>query len=148
MKPESILKKKAGQSSNEDPNKVVRSKRISIWATEEEYAQIEKNQQASRDNSLAAFCRNRALSNQQSDEEPSGYLVQALIQDVRKLTLAISKVGVNVNQIARSLNTKKNQPRSTAMLEEIKKYLQALKPLQAVSSILLKACSLVFKSKK
>jgi hypothetical protein len=148
MKPKNILKKHAGQSSNEDPNKYIRSKRVESRMSLEEYAEFERIFMKSRHKTLAAYIRSRLTSEEVAGGEPSGYLVQALIQEVRKLTLAISKIGVNVNQIARSLNSRKDQPLSKVMLEEITKYHQELKPLQAVSSTLLKACSLVFKSKK
>lgn len=148
MKPEVIFKKKSGQSSNDDPNKIIRDKRFEMRMSSEEFAKFEQKFQESKCNSMASFARDILTSNQKSGEEPSGYLAQALILEVRKLTLALNKVGVNVNQIARILNTKKDQTLSTSMLEELAKYHQELKPLQAVSSTLMKVTSLIFKSKK
>ncbi|MCK4161421.1 plasmid mobilization relaxosome protein MobC [Ralstonia pseudosolanacearum] len=130
MKPEAILKKHAGQSSNEDPNKVIRSRRFELRLTDEEFAQLEKNFEASKHNSMAAFAREVLISHQQSDENPSVNSANELIMTLNKFILATNKVGVNINQIARQLNTRKHEMLSTKMSEDIAACRQNLKKFQ------------------
>lgn len=130
MKPESILKKHAGQSSNEDPNKAIRSRRFELRLTDEEFAQLEKNYQASGHNSMAAFAREVLTSDHQADEKPSGNLIKELILALNKFTLATSRLGNNINQIARQLNSRHHEMLSTKMAEDIAACRQNLKKFQ------------------
>jgi len=131
MKPNSILKKKAGQSSNEDPNKVVRSRRLSVWLTDEEYSKLEKNYETSRHNSLAAFAREVITSTQKAEDKYSDILVQNLIQELKKFDFHANKIGVNINQIARNLNLRKNENLTPEMAKDLKKCSQSLEEIES-----------------
>lgn len=130
MKPEAILKKHAGQSGNDDPNKVIRSRRFELRLTDEEYAQLEKKFEASHHNSMAAFAREVLISHQQSDRKPSVNSVNELIMTLNKFILATNKVGVNINQIARQLNSRKHEMLSMKMSEDISACRQHLRKFQ------------------
>lgn len=136
MKPKSILKKIAGQSSNEDPNKFIRSRRFELRLTDEEYDQLERNYQASRHNSMAAFAREALTSDQTKDERSAANWNKELILTMNKFILATNKVGVNINQIARQLNSRKHEMLSIKMTEEIISCRKNLKKFQENVAVL------------
>lgn len=131
MKPKAIMKKKAGQSSNEDPNKVIRSRRLEMRMTDEEYAQLERNYQQSRHNSLAAFAREKITSTQKAEDKYSDILIQHVIQELKKFDFHANKVGVNINQIARQLNIRKNENLAPEMAKDLKSCSQSLEEIES-----------------
>ena len=67
-----------------------------LWLTEDEKALIyQKMRQAGTDN-FSAYARKMLID---------GYVIQVDYSDVKKMTAEIQKIGVNINQIARRVNT-------------------------------------------
>ena len=77
----------------------------------DEFAQLEKNYLKSDENSMASFAR-KILT---SDEIKSVKKDESLVL----LLNATNKIGNNINQIARQLNTRKNEILSTGMADDI-----------------------------
>lgn len=111
MKTDTYLKKHPSQSSHKDPNKFFRTKRFSMRMSPDEFAQLEKNYLKSDENSMASFAR-KILT---SDEIKSVKKDESLVL----LLNATNKIGNNINQIARQLNTRKNEILSTGMTDDI-----------------------------
>ena len=105
-------KKKAGQSGIEQ-NQALRTLRFEIRLSPEEHRTITAQALLSEENSLAQFARNKLI-----------YGGNALTEHIRherdtsKAMIAeIARIGNNVNQIARALNS--DDEVSSAMLEEL-----------------------------
>ena len=97
IKMETRIKFKAGQSG-EDGNSYLRSKRIEIRTSPQEYAQLEQRAQQMGYHNLAQYLREAGLSRE--------YLVSPTTRQKEKSEwlYAINRIGNNINQIARHLN--------------------------------------------
>lgn len=94
---ETRIKFKAGQSG-EDGNSYLRSKRIEIRTSPQEYAQLEHRAQQMGYHNLAQYLREAGLSRE--------YLVSPTTRQKQKADwlFAINRIGNNLNQIARQVN--------------------------------------------
>jgi hypothetical protein len=97
MKMENRIKFKAGQSG-EDGNNYLRSKRIEIRASPQEYAQLEHRAQQMGYHNLAQYLREAGLSRKD--------LVSPTTRQKQKndWLYAVNRIGNNLNQIARQVN--------------------------------------------
>jgi hypothetical protein len=122
MKPNTLIKKRAGQSSNQDPNPHIRSKRLELRMSEDEFISFEKKFMETSFNSMASYARELILSH--CIVHPTTSKEQ--IQEIKKFRLAMNKIGVNINQIARNLNGRKKEMLSVGMVDDLRLVRQAL----------------------
>lgn len=115
MKTTTYLKKHPSQSGHQDTNKFFRTKRFSMRMSPEEFASLEKKFLKSNENSMATFAR-KILS---SDEKQITYNDDQIKVNLQLILNATNKIGVNLNQIARQLNNKKNEILSVGMAKNI-----------------------------
>ena len=73
-----------------------RKVQIKFYVTEEERALIEQKMKLVPTRNMAAYLRKIAID---------GYIIQTDHSDIKGMTAEIQKIGVNVNQIARRLNS-------------------------------------------
>ena len=73
-----------------------RKVQIKFYVTEEERALIEQKMKLVPTQNMAAYLRKIAID---------GYIIQTDHSDIKAMTAEIQKIGVNVNQIARRLNS-------------------------------------------
>lgn len=119
---EAIAKKKAGQSG-EDGNINLRNKKIWINVSPEEFKKISDYFQKSSHKTFAQFCREKLL-------EKPGKVQQKnkVISEIISSMYQQNKIGININQIAKKVNTlKKDYPE---LLDEISSELADLKRLK------------------
>ncbi len=119
---EAIAKKKAGQSG-EDGNINLRNKMIWINVSPEEFKKISDYFQKSSHKTFAHFCREKLL-------EKPGKVQQKnkVISEIISSMYQQNKIGININQIAKKVNTlKKDYPE---LLDEISSELADLKRLK------------------
>ena len=69
---------------------------IKFYVTEEERALIEQKMKLVPTKNMAAYLRKIAID---------GYIIQVDHSDIKAMTAEIQKIGVNVNQIAKRLNS-------------------------------------------
>lgn len=115
MKTDTYLKKHPSQSSYKDANKFFRTKRFSMRMSPDEFASLEKNYLKSDENSMASFARKILTSDELNSAPHSDQKSESLVL----LLNATNKIGNNINQIARQLNTRKNEILSTGMADDI-----------------------------
>ena len=99
---------------------------IKFYVTEEERALIEQKMKLVPTRNMAAYLRKSAID---------GYIIQTAHSDIKAMTAEIQKIGVNVNQIAKRVNTIGSVYQED--IEEIKGVLAEIWRLQRLS--LLKA---------
>ena len=99
---------------------------IKFYVTEEERALIEQKMKLVPTQNMAAYLRKIAID---------GYIIQTDHSDIKAMTAEIQKIGVNVNQIAKRVNTIGSVYQED--IEEIKGVLAEIWRLQRLS--LLKA---------
>ncbi len=114
-------KKSTGQSGGDDSNAYKRNKRIEFLCSSIEYEKIKSKFEKSDANSLAKFCREQVLSNNVLTENKANSFHN-------EITFALSKIGNNLNQIARRLNTEKKE--YSELLTELQSELEGIKSLQ------------------
>ena len=73
-----------------------RTVQVKFRVTEEERALIEKKMELIPTRNMAAYLRKIAID---------GYIIQINRSDIKAMTAEIQKIGVNVNQIARRVNS-------------------------------------------
>ena len=73
-----------------------RKVQIKFYVTEEERALIEQKMQLVPTRNMAAYLRKIAID---------GYIIQVDHIDIKAMTAEIQKIGVNVNQIAKRVNS-------------------------------------------
>ena len=73
-----------------------RTIQVKFYVTEEERALIEQKMKLVPTRNMAAYLRKIAID---------GYIIQVDHSDIKAMTVEIQKIGVNVNQIARRLNS-------------------------------------------
>ena len=73
-----------------------RTVQIKFCVTEEEHRIIEQRMKLVPTRNMAAYMRKLALD---------GYIIQIDHTDIKKMTAEIQKIGVNVNQIAKRVNS-------------------------------------------
>ena len=99
---------------------------IKFYVTEEERALIEQKMKLVPTKNMAAYLRKIAID---------GYIVQVDHTDIKAMTAEIQKIGVNVNQIAKRVNSTGSVYQED--IDEIKGVLNEIWRLQRLS--LLKA---------
>ncbi len=103
-----------------------RTVQVKFYVTEEERKLIEEKMKLLQTDNLGAYLRKMAID---------GYIIQLDYTAVKEQTAEIQKVGVNVNQIAKRVNSTGNAYKED--IEEIKGVLAEIWRLQRLS--LLKA---------
>ena len=103
-----------------------RKVQIKFYVTEEERALIEQKMKPAPTRNMAAYLRKIAID---------GYIIQVDHSDIKAMTAEIQKIGVNVNQIAKRVNSTGSFYQED--IEEIKGVLNEIWRLQRLS--LLKA---------
>ena len=103
-----------------------RNIQIKFYVTEEERALIEQKMKLVPTRNMAAYLRKIAID---------GYIIQIDHADIKAMTAEIQKIGVNVNQIAKRVNSTGSVYQED--IEEIKGVLAEIWRLQRLS--LLKA---------
>lgn len=96
-----------------------RNIQLKIWVSEEERKLIEQKMSLVPTTQIGAYLRKMAID---------GYIIQLDYTAVKEQTAEIQKVGVNVNQIARRVNSTGNAYKED--LEEIKGALDKIWQLQ------------------
>ena len=99
---------------------------IKFYVTEEERALIEQKMKLVPTRNMAAYLRKITID---------GYIIQTDHSDIKAMTAEIQKIGVNINQIAKRVNTTGSVYQED--IEEIKGVLAEIWRLQRLS--LLKA---------
>ena len=96
------IKKHPGRSGNSDPNIYLRNHRCELHLSEFELNIIKIKFQKSGHKSLASFIRDSAI-------KTTGPSSAILLQHFRECITALNRIGNNLNQVARHVNTfKKN----------------------------------------
>ena len=103
-----------------------RTVQVKFYVTEEERNLIEEKMKLVPTRNMAAYLRKMAID---------GYIIQVDHSDIKAMTAEIQKIGVNVNQIAKRVNTTGSVYERD--IEEIKGVLAEIWRLQRLS--LLKA---------
>ena len=103
-----------------------RTVQIKFRVTEEEKALIEQKMKLVPTGNMEAYLRKMAID---------GYIIQIDHSDIKAMTAEIQKIGVNINQIAKRVNSTGNAYQED--MEEIKGVLAEIWRLQRLS--LLKA---------
>ena len=103
-----------------------RTVQIKFYVTEEEKNLIEEKMKLIPTRNMAAYLRKIAID---------GYVIQVDYTDIKAMTAEIQKIGVNVNQIAKRINSTGSVYKED--IEEIKGVLAEIWRLQRLS--LLKA---------
>ncbi|MEH2949639.1 plasmid mobilization relaxosome protein MobC [Lachnospiraceae bacterium 29-91] len=96
-----------------------RAIQLKFYVTEQERTLIEEKMKLLQTDNLGAYLRKMAID---------GYIIQLDYTAVKEQTAEIQKVGVNVNQIARRVNSTGNAYKED--LEEIKGALEKIWQLQ------------------
>ena len=92
------IKQKNGQAGP-DGNGLLRNRRIELRVSPKEYAAICSHANVRHFNSIAQYVREQALGNEVTDSATSRH------KAVIAATYELNKIGVNINQISRHLNS-------------------------------------------
>lgn len=103
-----------GNWKNEYENNRVRKKKLSLRVTENELKIIDKKAE------VACLSRNAYLIKMAIE----GYVIVQDLENMRDVTNEINKIGVNINQIAKHINTTNNIYKSD--MKEINKQLEEI----------------------
>ena len=95
-----------------------RKVQIKFYVTEEERALIEQKMKLVPTQNMAAYLRKIAID---------GYIIQTDHSDIKAMTAEIQKIGVNVNQIAKHVNTNRFLGSGDVML--MNRYLREIREL-------------------
>ena len=104
-----IIKQKNGQAGP-DGNGLLRNRRIELRVSPKEYAAICSHANAHRFNSIAQYVREQALGSEITDSATSRH------KAVIAATYELNKIGVNINQMARQLNSGQAQDQEMLMV--------------------------------
>ena len=99
-----------------------RNKEIHFYVTEEERKLIRRKMIESKTKNMGAYLRKMAID---------GYIIQIDHADIKAMTAEIQKIGVNVNQIAKRVNSTDSVYQED--IEEIKGVLAEIWRLQRLS---------------
>lgn len=94
---ESRIKKSAGQSGA-DSNQLIRNKTVKFLCSIEEHQRIKQLAEQSGQPTIAQFAREQALA------EP-GRQTKATLNALRKCQFELNRIGTNINEIAKVLNS-------------------------------------------
>lgn len=118
---EIIRTKKSSGQSGEDGNKHLRNRKIEFLCSPEEYKKIQDKFLQSGSKTIAQYCRDSSLTNTKiSPANQKTFQTEVLY--------ALSKIGNNINQIAKKINIEKKDWES--LPEELKLQIDELKRLQ------------------
>ncbi|WP_230399628.1 plasmid mobilization protein [Novisyntrophococcus fermenticellae] len=100
-----------------------RTVQIKFRVTNEEFALIEEKMKLIPTCNMAAYLRKMAID---------GYIIQIDHSDIKTMTAEIQKIGVNINQIARRVNTT-----GSAYLEDIEEIKEVLNEIWRLQRLIL-----------
>lgn len=116
------IKKHPGRSGNADPNKLIRGYRFEIHLSTDELTALNARCQSSRHTALAAYARDFLLTS-------NGTTAKDTLAAVNQCALALNRIGNNVNQIARHLNTHKGSGDHLRMSESLSQVQQSMRAI-------------------
>ena len=117
-----IKKKKSSGQSGADGNTELRTKIVSIYFSPTEYSKLSDYFNRSSQTTLANFCRDKLLSTPGVTSNK-----KEILSEISKSIYQQSKIGNSLNQIARKVNTLKND--YPELLIELQNELEELKRL-------------------
>jgi len=118
---ERIFKRKSGQSGSSDGHPYLRTRRLELYVSPQEFELIDGNRKSAGFHTIAQFIRSQAMSNKTEQNTPQQH--KAFL----KCAFELNKIGVNLNQIAKHLN--QGQPLTLSvqvLLRGIKEQTEAL----------------------
>lgn len=118
---EKILKRKSGQAGSSDSHPYLRTIRLELYVSPQEFEQIDGNRKSAGFHTIAQFIRSQAMGNTNEQNTPQQH--KAFL----KCSFELNKIGVNLNQIAKHLN--QGQPLTLSvqvLLRAIKEQTEAL----------------------
>lgn len=95
---EQILKRKTGQAGSSDGHPYLRTRRLELYVSPQEFEQIDGNRKSAGFHTIAQFIRSQAMGNTNEQNTPQQH--KAFL----KCAFELNKIGVNLNQIAKHLN--------------------------------------------
>lgn len=116
-----VLKKKSGQVGSADGHPYLRTKRLEVHVSEQEFNLIDSNRKSAGFHTVAQFIRSQAMNKSIASNAAQQHLA------FTKCAFELNKIGVNLNQIAKHLN--QEHPITTAvqlLLTAIKEETEAL----------------------
>ena len=116
-----ILKRKSGQAGSSDGHLYLRTRRLELSVSPQEFEQIDKNRKSAGFHTIAQFIRSQAMNDTKEQNTPQQH--KAFL----KCAFELNKIGVNLNQIAKHLN--QGQPLTLSvqvLLRGIKEQTEAL----------------------
>ena len=116
-----ILKRKSGQAGSSDGHPYLRTRRLELYVSPQEFELIDGNRKSAGFHTIAQFIRSQATSNKNEQNTPQHH--KAFL----KCAFELNKIGVNLNQIAKHLN--QGQPLTLSaelLLRAIKEQTEAL----------------------
>jgi len=93
-----ILKRKSGQAGSSDGHPYLRTRRLELYVSPQEFELIDGNRKSVGFHTIAQFIRSQATSNTNEQNTPQQH--KAFL----KCAFELNKIGVNLNQIAKHLN--------------------------------------------
>jgi Bacterial mobilisation protein (MobC) len=118
---EQILKRKSGQAGSSDSHPYLRTRRIELYVSPQEFELIDGNRKSAGFHTIAQFIRSQAMSNKTEQNTPQQH--KAFL----KCAFELNKIGVNLNQIAKHLNQGQHLTLSAELLlRAIKEQTEAL----------------------
>lgn len=117
-----LIKKQAGQSGD-DGNSELRNIRINFSISPSELEILNKFYSYSGQNSFAGFCREKVLAKPGSLKTKKD-----LVIGFSQILFQLEKIGANINQIAKVVNSKKNDYPN--LFNEIKANLDEIKEVR------------------
>lgn len=118
-----LIKKQAGQSGD-DGNNELRNIRINFSISPSELEVLNKFYAHSGQNSFAGFCREKVLAKPGSLKTKKD-----LIIGFSQILFQLEKIGTNINQIAKIVNSKKTE--YPKLFDELKATLEEIKEIRS-----------------
>ena len=118
---EQILKSKSGQAGSSDGHPYLRTRRLELYVSPQEFEQIDGNRKSAGFQTIAQFIRSQVMNDTKEQNTPQQH--KAFL----KCAFELNKIGVNLNQIAKHLN--QGQPitlSAQVLLRAIKEQTEAL----------------------
>lgn len=110
-----VQKVKSGQSGNLDKNKYIRTNRFEMRLSNEELAVLKNRFKESDLKVMASYAREILLYG----STHSKFEQNKINTELKLFTKAVNRVGNNLNQIARAINTQPDTPINQEALKEI-----------------------------
>lgn len=110
-----VIKIKSGQSGNSDKNNYIRTKRFEMRLSPDEYLLLDNRFKESGMNSMATYAREILLF----DSIHSKIQQNKTNQEINLFMQAAGRIGNNINQIARVLNSQIDTPIKSQALNEL-----------------------------